>query len=242
LLDRDLLGIVCQGVDTVIHCAGVELVWPPAALQELVAVTVTGTLNLVEAACACECRRLIRVGMVLPAQASDDLPTGAAHRLVETLSAEHCRHTRLQSLVLRMPEVYGPAQEAVHPSITPIASLLSDLRRGLAPLVCGDPAAPRDFLHVTDLTDAIERACLAELGSHRVVEVGSGQTASIASVLTHLASRGVRCAGRYRRSIQPPIFAACPSLGDAERILHFQPRHCLFSSLDRALPTLRWEA
>src|SRR5690242_3958671 len=64
LLDRDLLCMVCDRVDTIIHCAGVEVAWPEAALQDLVAVAVTGTLNLIDAARACGCDRMIRLGVV----------------------------------------------------------------------------------------------------------------------------------------------------------------------------------
>lgn len=238
LLDRDLLCIVCHDVDVIVHCAGVEVAWPAAAFQDLVAVAVTGTLNLIDAACACGYPRVVRIGAVLPAQVADDQSIHATHRLVESLLVECSRQADLQSLVLRVPEVYGPLQDAVHPSVTPIASLLEDLRQGLVPLICGDPAMPRDWLHIDDLTDAIESACFAELGSESTLELGSGNVHSIKSILDHLKSRGVKAAGRYRRSAQRPPFAACTVHTNAQRVLNVQARHDLFNALNDAVHSL----
>jgi nucleoside-diphosphate-sugar epimerase len=239
LLDKDLLRFVCEGVDTIVHCAGVEVAWPAAALQELVAVAVTGTLNLLECARSCGCRRLIRSGVALGADADDDSPVHAVHRLADHLLADGCRHTDLQAVVLRSGEVYGPGQQAVHPSLTPIASLLQDLRSGVTPLLCGQIDQPRDWLHVGDLVDAIDLTATTPLSEACItLDVASGDLYAIKSVPDHLRSLGVAGATRFRHSRHTPLFAASPDGIRARDRLNFTPRRTLLKSLEGAVPLL----
>lgn len=208
-------------------------------MQELVAVAITGTLNLMECARGCGCRRFIRSGIALGADADEDSPIQAVHRLTDHLLAEGCRHTDLQAILLRSAEVYGPGQQAVHPSLTPIASLLQDLRSGVTPLLCGQIDQPRDWLHVGDLVDAIDLASTTPLSEAYVtLDVGNGDLCAIRSVLDHLRSLGVAGAKRFRHSRHTPLFAVCPDGIAARDRLHFTPRRALLKSLEAAVPLL----
>ena len=78
----------------------------------------------------------------------------------------------------------GRARTRTAPTPPSSPSSSSAVARGEAPVLYGDGEQSRDFIHVDDVVEANERAVAATRGvGGRVVNVGSGQSASLKQVL-----------------------------------------------------------
>ena len=94
-------------------------------------------------------------------------------------------HTQwdLPVTVLRIAMVYGPDQPDDHKLVPYVCTCVLD---GVAPALSSG-TRPVDWVYVVDVCDALIRAATAEGAPGRVVDIGSGRTATVAEVATELA-------------------------------------------------------
>ena len=94
-------------------------------------------------------------------------------------------HTQwdLPVTVLRIAMVYGPDQPDDHKLVPYVCTCVLD---GVAPALSSG-TRPVDWVYVDDVCDALVRAATAEGAPGRVVDIGSGRTATVAEVATELA-------------------------------------------------------
>jgi UDP-glucose 4-epimerase len=85
--------------------------------------------------------------------------------------------------VLRIAMVYGPDQPDARKLVPYVCACLRD---GVAPSLSSGVRAV-DWVHVDDVVDAFVRAATAPDAPGRVLDIGSGRTATIAEVVTTLA-------------------------------------------------------
>jgi nucleoside-diphosphate-sugar epimerase len=121
LRDRRLPDGLCQGIDTVFHCAGII---HPRRVQELYEINVDATRNLLDAAIAAGTRRFIFVSSNSPAglnatptrlMVEDDPPRpylnyGLSKLQSEWLVNDAHRSGRIEGVILRPCWFYGPNQ------------------------------------------------------------------------------------------------------------------------------------
>jgi dTDP-L-rhamnose 4-epimerase len=112
--------------------------------------------------------------------------------------------------VLRYFNVYGPRQSPRNPYTGIITAFLHRLAAGQDPEVYEDGRMTRDFVHVSDATQANLLAARPEATTGGVFNVGSGQTMSI----LHLALRLCELVDRQRQ----PSLIGVARVGDV--------RHC----------------
>lgn len=106
----------------------------------------------------------------------------AAERYVHLYAHQH----GFASDVLRCANVYGPG-EPESGSQGLIGVTRANLRAGRPVVLFGDGSTRRDFIHVDDVADVVERLARTPDGS-RVLNVGSGRSESVADIVAAVAA------------------------------------------------------
>jgi len=159
LSDRRLPDGLCDGVDTVFHCAGVI---HAKRIKDLYAINVDGTRNLLEAAIRAKVRRFVFVSSNSPAglnafptrlMVEDDPPRpylsyGLSKLQSEWLVNDAHRAGRIESVILRPCWFYGPDQP---PRQTRFFTMIKE---GKAPIVGGGESR-RSMSYVDNTCQAI---------------------------------------------------------------------------------------
>ncbi|MFL5820454.1 MAG: NAD-dependent epimerase/dehydratase family protein [Solirubrobacteraceae bacterium] len=146
-------------------------------------------------------------------------PYGASKWAAEAYVTTWSIASGLPHAVLRLGNVYGPRQNP-HGEAGVVAIFSHRLWRGEPPTVYGHGRPTRDYVHVTDVVDAVLRAC----GTAGIFNVATGAETDVLTLLGHLQ----RAAGT---ALEPAHAALRP--GELER-----------SCMDpgRASATLGWRA
>lgn len=105
---------------------------------------------------------------------------------------------------LRFQNVYGEGQSLTNP-YTGILSIFSTrIRRGLPLGIFEDGNESRDFVHVSDVADAVIAATLTKSELNAPFNIGSGKGTSVSDIATMLldlfgcSERGFKITGQYR--------------------------------------------
>ena len=251
--DPDVCRLVLEGADYVLHHAGEASV--QRSLDDTagcVAVNIGGTVNLLEAARAAGTVK--RFVFASSCAVYGDTPGAAKHEASPAdplspyasskLSGEYfCRNFfrlyGLQTVSLRYFNVYGPGQDPEGAYASVIPKFVTALARGEAPVLYGDGEQSRDFIFVDDIVEANLRAVAATRGvGGRVVNVGSGQSASLKQVLQTLEQIGGREIEAEHRPARPgDIKHSRADIAAAAGLLQFTPSVSLRDGLAR---TLQW--
>lgn len=128
----------------------------------------------------------------------------------------------IAATALRLFNVYGPRQALSNPYTGVLAIFASRIMSGRPPLIFEDGLQRRDFVSVRDVARAFRLALEAERG-HGVLNIGSGQSYTVAEIATRVS----RAIGR---EIGPEVTYRY-RVGDI--------RHC-FADIERARQELRY--
>ena len=123
-------------------------------------------------------------------------------------------------LILRLFNVYGPGQNPEYAGV--IARFMERLAAGEPPIIYGDGEHTRDFIHVSDVVEAIEKALKADVREDAILNIGTGKPTTI----NELAYRMVKV---FKANVKP-IYAP-PREGDI--------RHS-YASIEKAATILKW--
>ncbi|WEX75619.1 GDP-mannose 4,6-dehydratase [Sinorhizobium numidicum] len=104
----------------------------------------------------------------------------------------------IPAVALRFFNIYGPRQSLGNPYTGVAAIFSSRLLNNHAPVVFEDGNQTRDFVHVTDIVQAITLALAKDEANGQVFNVGTGRPTSIKDVATILARK-------MRRDVAPRI-------------------------------------
>lgn len=203
--DRAAMEALCTGADVVVHLAG-----PPsvaASFDDPVACLhahAGGTSTVLQAAVSAGVRRLIYVSSaeVYGTPAANPVsehaalrprsPYGVAKQAAEGLLRLEADAGRIQVVVLRPFNVYGPGQRGG------VVRHIVDAVRAGGDVPLFDARPVRDFVHLDDVVRAIGMAADATNGpGWQVLNVGSGQGVSIGDV-ARVALDEARSPGRVR--------------------------------------------
>jgi dTDP-L-rhamnose 4-epimerase len=143
----------------------------------------------------------------------------------------------MESVALRMFNVFGPGQALSNPYTGVLAIFAARILNGQPPMIFEDGQQQRDFVHVDDVAAAFVLALEEPAAAGGVFNIGSGRHQSIEEVALLLAG----CMGR---SDLVPEFLGKARAGDirncfadlalARRVLGFTPRR----SLEDGVPEL----
>jgi len=187
-----------DGIDVVVHLAGLAHLpdeTAAAAADTFARVNVEGTARLAAAAVGSGVRRFVLMSSALVhGQASpgrpfleDDAPAPETPYARSKLDSEirlmeAAKGSALEWVVLRPPMVYGPGARGN------FRRLVQLVRAGALPL--GAATAPRSFIGIDNLADAVVRAVEHPRAANQVLLVADAETTSTIA-LVHLIAAGL---------------------------------------------------
>ena len=146
----------------------------------------------------------------------------------------------IDAVALRLFNVFGVGQALSNPYTGVLANFASRLANNQPPMIFEDGRQRRDFVHVSDVARAFRLALEQRKASGHVINIGSGQSYTIAQVAELLAEvMGVP-------HIKPEIMHKARAgdirncfadISKAQQLLDFTPRHRLEDSLQ---PFAQW--
>lgn len=242
--DLHILQEAMQGCAAAAHLACLPLSASFENPQEDFRVNALGTLNVLLAARAQGVQRVVYtstaqvygLGLRLPQRESDlprPLSPYAASKLCgETLCAAFSQAYHLETVTLRLFNVYGPALDGA-PRSTVETLFIRQALQGLPPLIKSNPQEGRDFIHAVDAAQAIALALsAAPAAAGQVINIGSGRM----TTLTELAAMAAALAERplapvVESTLDRPPLQLRASTRKAARLLGFRPRLALADGL-----------
>jgi UDP-glucose 4-epimerase len=248
--DRELLRKALRGVRYVFHMAALPMSAVSAVDQsEIHAVNVEGTLNVLHGALTegvwrvvvASCASVYGRPATIPVPEDTPVQPSTLFAASKAAAESYCRafHLRhqLDAVMLRYFSVYGPRQKS-GPTGALIPSLIEALRQH-RPLVELDDRNGEDLTYVEDAVAATLAAARGPRAAGRVINVGSGQVATVRDVLGILSDL-LRIPGppdfRTRLGGQPEHIAAEVSL--ASELLDYAPRVSLNAGLARVVRSM----
>lgn len=132
----------------------------------------------------------------------------------------------VRTVALRFFNVYGRRQSLSNPYTGVVAIFASRLLNGAPPMVFEDGLQTRDFVHVSDIVQAIDLALSAEGVGDVALNIGTGVPTTVCEIAQSLAEElQVDCApsvtGRFRHGDVRHCYA---DISAARRLLHYEPR------------------
>lgn len=140
----------------------------------------------------------------------------------------------VDAVALRLFNVFGPGQALSNPYTGVLANFASRIANGQSPMIFEDGRQRRDFVHVRDVARAFRLALEKPRVSGHVINVGSGQSYSVAEVASLLAE------AMDAPQLQPEILHKARSgdirncfsdISKARELLGFEPEHRLETTL-----------
>jgi UDP-glucose 4-epimerase len=200
---RDLAAVrgVAKGVGIVFHLAAMPAVAPsiadPLACN---AINVGGTLHVLHAAREAGVRRVVLTSSAAVYGADPTLPKAetmpasplspyaSSKRAGEDFAHAFSHVYGMETVALRLFNVYGPRQNPESEDSGVITRFLTRLTGGEAPLVDGDGQQSRDFIFVSDVVAAFLRAAATPGVSGEIFNIGSGCSTTISELAATLTS------------------------------------------------------
>ena len=135
------------------------------------------------------------------------------------------RAYRLPTVALRFFNIYGEGQALSNPYTGVAAIFSSRLLNGKPPLIFEDGGQSRDFVHVSDIVQALELARDCEAANYEVINVGTGRAVSILAVAEALTREmGSTVRPELRHQFREGDIRHCfADIGKARRLLGFRP-------------------
>ncbi len=200
--DTDALSAILKEGDIIVHLAALPRVQfsieHPIETHD---VNVTGTLSVLEAARKSGVQKIIYAASSSVYGDQESLPLTldmppqpkspyALHKYVgEVYMKLWADLYGLKTVSLRFFNVYGPHLDPDGPYALVIGRFIKQALLGESLTVTGDGTQTRDFTHVLDVVDAIQKAALADtVGQGEVLNVGAGQQTSIIDLARMISS------------------------------------------------------
>ncbi len=247
--DADAVGESMRGATAVVHLAAagsvVESVLDPLANFD---VNVRGTLTVLEAARAAQVERVVlaSTGGALIGDAPPPVdersrprplsPYGASKAAAEAYCHAYSRSYGLRTVAVRFANLYGPYSAHKRGAVT---TFFQALHTGDPLVVYGDGHASRDFMHVDDICEAIERVLCADVAGGTSLHVGTGVETSVDELVAHCCE----VAGRpghpveHRPARTGEVGRNATTYALAQHLVGFRPRVPLRDGLAR---TWQW--
>lgn len=141
----------------------------------------------------------------------------------------------VESVALRLFNVFGPGQALSNPYTGVLANFASRLANRQSPIIFEDGAQRRDFVHVRDVARAFRLAMEKPDAPGKVINIGSGSAYTIRQVAALLAD------AMDAARIEPEILGKARAgdirncfadISRARELLGYEPRHRLEDSLE----------
>jgi nucleoside-diphosphate-sugar epimerase len=185
-----------HGCDAVIHLAAIVSV--PKSIQEpekTMQVNVDGTKNVLECAKVCGVSKILVASSAAVYGDGEHLPIEETapsialspygeSKIINERDVNSARSGGLNALALRFFNVYGPGQNQTSGYASVIPNFVEKMTKCERPTIFGDGLQTRDFIHVSDLVDAMYKLCIEKLPfKHSVVNVSTQTQTTVLDVV-----------------------------------------------------------
>lgn len=241
---------VMRGADYVLHQAALPSV--PRSVRDPIAtheVNVTGTLNVLTAACDAGVKRVVYAASSSAYGNTEELPKHegmaprplspyAAAKLAgeEYLRAFHATYG-LETVALRYFNIFGPRQDPTSQYSAVIPRFISLALRGDGPVIFGDGEQTRDFTFVGNAVRANVLACEAPAAAcGQTYNVGCGARISVNTLWKRIRDLvGSRAEARYEPARSGDVRDSLASLDRIRTNLGYEPLASLDEGLERTV-------
>jgi len=247
--DAKALRKVARGCDYLLHLAA------PSGVEQSVKDPETcldigfrGTLNALMAARDLKVKRFIYASScavygespVLPKEetmlATPYSPYGAAALLGEELARVFYSTYRLETVSLRLFNVYGPRQATTGNSAGVVARFCAAILKGETPQIYGDGKQSRDFVYVSDVVEAFRLACTAPKAEGEVFNIASGSRMSVSGLLSWFQTLLEKeVTGETKEARPSDVRHSLAEIVKAQEVLGYRPRISIAEGLTRSL-------
>jgi nucleoside-diphosphate-sugar epimerase len=243
----------CDGVDVILHEGAVPSV--PKSVADPVTShksNIDGTFNLLEAARAARCRRMVYAAS---SSAYGDTPTLPKHEGqlpqplspygVHKLAGElYCRAYYecfgLQTLSLRYFNVFGPRQDPESQYAAAIPAFVTSILAGKPPTIYGDGEQTRDFTHIANVIHANLLAARAEKTCGQVINVACGESVSINRIVARINEYlGKDVKPAYAPARAGDVRDSLADISLAKKLIGFEPQVLFDEGLRRTIDWYR---
>jgi nucleoside-diphosphate-sugar epimerase len=246
---------VTRGVDYILHQAAIPSV--PRSIEDPITshrANVDGTLHLLAAAAEAGVKRLVFAGsssvygdqVELPKH--EDMPPRplSPYALQKLVGEQYCRlFTALygfETVTIRYFNVFGPRQSPTSAYSGVISRFAHAHLEGRRPVIYGDGGQTRDFTYVSNVVDAVLKACDAGGVAGQVVNVATGSRVSLNELLTILNRLlGTSIAPCYEAARAGDVRDSQADITRARALLGYEPGVLLDEGLRRTLDWFRRE-
>jgi nucleoside-diphosphate-sugar epimerase len=252
LLDADALRRALEGVELVFHEAAIPSV--PRSVEkpeETHRACVEGTFALLVAARAAGVRRVVYAASssaygdqpTLPKvedMAPQPLSPYAAAKLVgEYYCQVWARTYGFETVSLRYFNVFGPRQDPGSQYSGVISRFISALLSGERPVIYGDGEQSRDFTYISNVVDANFRAAETTRGVGEVINVATGERATLNELLEALKviTGKPDVTAEYREARVGDVRHSLADITRARELLGYEPTVRLEEGLRK---TIEW--
>jgi UDP-glucose 4-epimerase len=234
-----------KDVEVVFHLAAVTSVpYSVEHPEETFEVNVDGTRNLLEASVRGDVDRFVYVSTCAVYGEPRYLPIDEKHLThpispyaesklkAEMVCQEVHESYRLKSVILRPFNVYGPRQRNDQYAGV-IFRFIERIREGKPPVIFGDGSQTRDFVHVTDVVEALLLSSRSKDAVNRIFNVATGVPTSInrlAKLLIEISGVGL-VEPQYNSARKGDIKHSYADIKEAETYLGFRPQVSLRDGL-----------
>ena len=253
VIDAAVVAAATAGVGEVCHLAAVVSV--PRSLKDPIGtnrVNVGGTLNVLEAAARAGVRRVVftssssvygnndRQPLVETETPAPISPYGVQKLAGEFLAAAWTGSGRLDTLCLRLFNVYGPRQDPRSEYSAAIPRFLAAALRGESPVIYGDGLQSRDFTFVEDVVAGFLAALRIPRGEGKAVNLSTGRSTSVLDIARNcLRIAGSDAAPRFEPPRAGDVVRSCGDPARARDLLGAVPSRPIEEGLRITLEWLR---
>jgi len=252
ILNEKALAQSLDGAEFVFHqAAQVSVPLSMENPERTLEINGTGTLRVLEAACQAGCRRVVYAGssscygdVANPVQTESDQiapisPYGISKYQGEEYCHEMAESGRIETVVLRYFNVFGPGQDPLSPYSAVIPKFISLLMGGKRPTIFGDGTQSRDFTFVENVVEANLLAVRSDGVSGHSINVANGRSISLLTLMELLREN--------LQSDVEPIFAesregdilhSCANIAKARQLLGYTPSVSIEAGLAATINSL----
>ncbi|MCI0597126.1 MAG: SDR family oxidoreductase [candidate division Zixibacteria bacterium] len=236
--DFETLNGLVEGTDTVFHLAAVVSVL--ASLEEPQTtweVNLKGTYNVLEAARRARVKRVVYISSSAvygecpkpPFKESrppqPESPYALSKLAGEQLCSLYWRLYGLETVALRLFNVYGPRQNPFSQYANAIPNFTRKLLSGQTPTIYGDGNQTRDFVYVGDVVRAAERASRSKKAAGGVFNVGSGKRISVNQLFAEIQKiLKTNSKPEFSPRKQGDVLHTWADIARAKKVLGFSPK------------------
>ena len=237
-----------HGVDAVLHLAAITSVPFSVKNPNLTYETnVAGTLNLLVSLAKERVGKFVFISscavygdpQYLPVDENNPTNPISPYAESKLLGEHYClgfhENRLLKTVALRFFNVYGPRQ-GLNDYSGVITRFVDRLKQGLPLIVYGDGSQTRDFVHVSDIVEAVQSCLENEAAEGQIFNIGSGKATSIdelAKTLLTLAGSNLEIIHEAQR--EGNIKHSYANASKAIKLLNYTPKMMLNDGLREIL-------